>query len=207
MNCAGVRDVPLIHTNREQQDRETNRRRAAIREARRQADELAVRRDLLDAESFLSTAAIPPPNAFPGYRIVDVIRAGGQGAVYRAVRLRDEQPVAIKVIRRTRYASRRERTRFEREVRILQRLDHPGVVRVHEHGVQPEYLYLVMDYIEGHRLDEHIAGGRHTLWELLDLFTRICDVVHAAHRAGIVHRDLKYGNILIDEQGRVHLLD
>ena len=197
----------MIRTNGDHGLKHDVRRRAAIRDARRQADELALREELLDAESFLDGSGAPPPYAFPGYRIVEVVRTGGQGAVYRAVQLRTEREVAIKVIRRTRFASRRERTRFEREVRILERLDHPGIVHIHEHGVQPGYLYLVMDFVRGRRLDEHIAAGRHTLWELLDLFTRICDVVHAAHRAGVVHRDLKYGNVLIDGDDQAHVLD
>ncbi len=145
--------------------------------------------------------------ALPGYEIGSEIHRGGQGVVYRGVQRGTRRDVAIKVLRDGPFGGPRERARFEREIQILGSLKHPNIVTIHESGSSPHGFYFVMDFIPGKSLDAHVSETRPGIREVMALFGRICDAVHAAHLRGIIHRDLKPANIRVDQNGEPHVLD
>ena len=154
-----------------------------------------------------STAIRLEADAIPGYEIVGRVRRGGQGVVYEAIQKSTQRRVAVKVLGESDFAARDERSRFEREVRVLGALKHPNIVTVHESGTVDGRFYLVMDFVEGNTLDRYLANRSLSMKEKLDLFRKICDAVHAAHLLGIIHRDLKPSNIRVDREGRPCILD
>ncbi len=148
-----------------------------------------------------------PRDSFPGYDIVREIHRGGQGVVYQAIQKSTNQKVAIKVIREGPFATSKERQRFEREIHILGQLNHPNIVGIHDSGQSAGVSYVVMDYIHGQNLDAYLASSKLSIDDILKLFTTICSAVNEAHLRGVVHRDLKPGNILVDANGQPHILD
>jgi non-specific serine/threonine protein kinase/serine/threonine-protein kinase len=149
----------------------------------------------------------PPAGIFPGYHVVRAIHHGAQGIVYEAVRESTGHSVAIKVMREGPHAGASNRARFEREAQILAQLRHPNIVSIHDTGSSAGCFFFVMDYIEGWALDDYLESHPLSVPQKLELFVTICDALNAAHLHGVIHRDLKPGNILIDEQGEPHLLD
>ncbi len=149
----------------------------------------------------------PPPDSFTGYQLIREIHRGGQGVVYQAIQKSTKRKVAIKVMKEGPFASTADRGRFEREVQVLAQLQHPNIVAIHDTGVAAGHQYFVMDYISGQPLDVHMAGGQRGVEETLRLFAAICDAVNAAHVRGVIHRDLKPGNIRIDGNSEPHILD
>jgi tetratricopeptide (TPR) repeat protein len=172
--------------------------RDLIAEARRQAG------------SGSGRASLPmdlPSDFFPGYEIIREIHRGGQGVVYQAIQKSTKRKVAIKLLFEGLAGGSRGRARFDREVEILAQMNHPNIVSVIDSGhVGPSY-FIVMDYISGQPLDSFIAGGPRSMDETLELFAKICDAVNSAHLKGVIHRDLKPGNIRVDPQGEPHVLD
>ncbi len=152
-------------------------------------------------------AVRPEPDAVPGYRLIGEIHRGGQGVVYKAVQETTDRLVAIKLMREGPFATADDRARFEREVRILGLLRHPGIVAIHHSGALDGRFYYVMDYIDGLPLDEYVRERRPPVRELMHIFARICGAVAAAHQLGVIHRDLKPSNIRVDSAGEPHVLD
>jgi serine/threonine protein kinase len=154
-------------------------------------------------------AITPEPGEFR-YRILEEIGRGGMGAVFVAEDPELGRTVALKVLNpsdSSSYSSGDAAARMRREARILARLEHPGIVPIHDVGVMPDgRVYYAMKLVRGQRLDEYCAG-RHPLTEILRLFRRICEPVAFAHAHGIVHRDLKPPNIMAGEFGEVLVLD
>ncbi|MBI4585869.1 MAG: serine/threonine protein kinase [Planctomycetes bacterium] len=148
-----------------------------------------------------------PLNSFSGYEILREINHGGQGVIYQGIQKATGRKVAIKVIREGSYGGFRERARFEREIQILGLLNHPNIVNIHDSGQVDGLLYYVMEYIPGQPLQTHMTSRQHSIEETLRLFAKICEAVHEAHLRGVIHRDLKPGNIQIDVQGEPHILD
>lgn len=137
--------------------------------------------------------------------LVAELGRGRFGIVYKAWWLRDKPRLAaLKVLTE---AGEAEQRRFEREAAVLERLDSPGIVKCLHHGTIDGRPYYVMDFVEGEHLDEYLAYRTKSLAERLAVFARVCRVVAAAHGAGVVHRDLKPKNILIDAAGEAHVLD
>ena len=153
------------------------------------------------------SAERPFGDSIPGYSILREIHRGGQGVVYQAVQKATKRKVAIKVMKEGPFADRRDKARFEREVEILGQLNHPFIVGVHDSGDAHGSYYFVMDYISGQPLDVWISSGEHSVEATLGLFVKICEGVNAAHLRGVIHRDLKPGNIRIDAAGEPHILD
>src|SRR5262245_45534771 len=145
--------------------------------------------------------------AFPGYRILGEIHRGGQGVVYQAVQLSTNRKVAIKVLKEGPLADHIELARFDREVDVLSRLNHPHIVAVHDRGLAAGHAYFVMDYIPGRALDAHVTSAGLSTRQVLDLCRRVCEAVNVAHLRGVIHRDLKPTNIRIDEDGQPRILD
>lgn len=151
--------------------------------------------------------AMPPPDSFSGYELRREIHRGGQGAVYQALQKSTKRKVAIKVMKEGPFASPRDRVRFDREVRILGRLNHPNIIAIHDSGSVAGQFYFVMDYVDGQPLDLWAASGQRSVKQILELGAKICDAINTAHVRGIIHRDLKPGNILIDNAGEPRILD
>ncbi len=135
------------------------------------------------------------------YKITGVLGAGGMGIVYRAEQHATQRPVAVKVIRST-FADPGLLRRFSKESLVLGRLKHAGIAQIYEAGTAPgpdgrELPFFAMEFVSGRPLLEF--GSTIGLREKLELFARICDAVNHAHQKGVIHRDLKPGNILIEE--------
>jgi WD40 repeat protein len=170
-------------------------------------------RALIDAarrEAAALADARPGAPALPqiaGYRLEGALQRGGQGTVF-AAREPSGRPVAIKVQNMGPLASAAERARFEREIRILQRLDHRHIVAIRASGRTDDGgQYFVMDRCDGQRLDDYAAANGREPRRVGELFALLCEAVHAAHVHGIVHRDLKPGNVLVDPAGEPRVLD
>ncbi|MCG3127867.1 MAG: Serine/threonine-protein kinase PknD [Phycisphaerae bacterium] len=151
--------------------------------------------------------ALPPPDSFAGYRILREIHRGGQGVVYQAMQKSTNRKVALKVMREGPFAGAADKARFDREVQVLGQLKHPNIVTIHDTGVAAGCHFFVMDYISGQPLDVYMASGARSIGETLKLFATICEAVNAAHLRGVIHRDLKPGNVRIDNEGAPHILD
>ena len=131
------------------------------------------------------------------YEIVTAIGQGGMGAVYRARDTRLGRDVAIKV------SDQKFGERFEREARVISSLNHPNICTLYDVGPN----YLVMELVEGQTLAERISEGAIPLEESLNVGKQIADALEAAHEKGVVHRDLKPGNVMIRTDGSVKVLD
>ena len=139
-------------------------------------------------------------------RVIDALGSGGMGEVYRAFDERLDRTVALKAIRTDRRLSFDARRRFLREARTLSALDHPNICRIHEYIEADEGDFLVLELIEGVTLAKAIEMGMSRARKLR-IALQICDALAAAHRKGIVHRDLKEENIMIAADGTVKVLD
>ncbi|HVE66270.1 MAG TPA: protein kinase, partial [Thermoanaerobaculia bacterium] len=140
------------------------------------------------------------------YEIVAPIGAGGMGEVYRARDTRLERTVAIKVLSAHLSASPESRQRFEREARTISQLSHPHICALYDVGREGETEYLVMEYLEGETLADRLAKGPLPIEQVLRWGCEIADALDKAHRQGVVHRDLKPGNVMLTNSG-VKLLD
>ena len=139
------------------------------------------------------------------YEVLEPIGQGGMGTVYRAGDLALDREVALKVLR-AELTGRDWIRRIEREARILARLDHPGVVPVHDVGTLADgRVYYVMKLVRGQRLDEYARTA--SLSEALRAFLRVCETIAFAHAHGVVHRDLKPANIMVGAFGEILVLD
>jgi serine/threonine protein kinase len=145
-----------------------------------------------------------PDLAGTRYEIRHIIGRGGMGAVYLGIDHALDREVAVKVLS---VQDQALAERLAREARILARLEHPGLVPVHDYGVLSDGRpYYVMKYVRGARLDEYAATATDSR-EKLRIFLRICETVAFAHSAGVIHRDLKPENIMIGAYGEVLVLD
>jgi eukaryotic-like serine/threonine-protein kinase len=146
-------------------------------------------------------------DAIPGYEVVRQLSGGGQGTVYEAVQIATRRTVAIKVLREGPLANERARWRFDREVKLVAAMKHPGIVVIHDSGVVGGMCYFVMDYVPGQPLDTHARLRQPTVKGLIRLMKQVCEAVAYAHRRGVIHRDLKPMNILVSEDGAPCVLD
>ncbi|HBF85154.1 MULTISPECIES: serine/threonine-protein kinase [Streptomyces] len=139
------------------------------------------------------------------YRLGDVLGRGGAADVYEGLDLRMRRPVAIKVVRPE--SGLRTEERFHDEGRLLAQLQHPGLVAVYDSGEEDGCPYLVMQLIKGATLRRRIAAARMTPAEVGRAGAALASALAHVHAAGVVHRDVKPSNILMDETGRPHLTD
>jgi serine/threonine protein kinase len=140
------------------------------------------------------------------YEVDTLLGVGGMGEVHRARDTRLGRIVAIKILMPGLTASSERRMRFEREARAISALSNPHICALYDIGREGDTEYLVMEYIEGETLADRIARGRLPLSQVLRFGTEIAQALQHAHRAGITHRDLKPGNVMITSSG-VKLLD
>jgi serine/threonine-protein kinase len=142
------------------------------------------------------------------YRIIERIGRGGMGMVYKAHDPMLDRTVALKVISADGDVTDELRTRFFREAQACARLNHPNVITVYDMGDEDGSLYIVMEFLEGEELRQLIAQRRNVpLEDKLAMMIEVCDGLDYAHKRGIVHRDIKPGNIYVMRDGHVKLLD
>jgi len=144
---------------------------------------------------------LTPGSKLGPYEIVAPIGAGGMGEVYRAKDARLGREVAIKVLPSHLAASPEARQRFEREARAVSSLNHPNICTLHDVGEQDGVYFLVMEHLEGETLFQRLERGPLPPDELLRVAVAIADALDRAHRQGILHRDLKPGNIMLTKSG------
>jgi TolB-like protein/Flp pilus assembly protein TadD len=141
------------------------------------------------------------------YEVVAELGAGGMGVVYEALDTRLGRKVAIKALPPELGRDPERLERFRREARAVAALSHPNIVTVHGVEESEGWLFLVMEKIEGRRLDQLLSPRGMRLEQLLEIAVPMADALAAAHDQGIVHRDLKPGNVMVTRDGRVKLLD
>src|SRR5262249_28330170 len=151
------------------------------------------------------TAALPP--RIGRYRILRVVGEGGMGVVYEAEQDNPRRPVALKVIRPG-LVSPVLLKRFAHEAQILGRLHHPGIAQIYDAGVAEDgQPFFAMEFIHGLPLDEYARLRSLTVQARVQLLARVCDAVQHAHDQGVIHRDLKPTNSLVEESGQPKVLD
>jgi serine/threonine protein kinase/Tol biopolymer transport system component len=141
------------------------------------------------------------------YEILSPLGAGGMGEVYRAKDTRLDRDVAIKVLSET-FARDPERVaRFQREAKLLASLNHPTIAAIYGFEEHNDIRFLVLELVEGPTLAERLRSGPMPVDESLDVCKQIAEAVEAAHEHGVIHRDLKPGNVKITPEGKVKVLD
>jgi eukaryotic-like serine/threonine-protein kinase len=146
------------------------------------------------------------------YELASVIGQGGMGQVWTAYDRRLDRRVAVKLLRPDKVAGGEDaaelRSRFERECRVTAQVDHPGLVTVHDAGSDGDELYLVMQYVDGADLGDHLAEHEPYPWTwAVAVAAQLCAVLAAVHAVPIVHRDLKPRNVMVRPDGTVTVLD
>jgi ABC-type transport system substrate-binding protein/class 3 adenylate cyclase/streptogramin lyase/tRNA A-37 threonylcarbamoyl transferase component Bud32 len=146
--------------------------------------------------------------AVAGYRIEGVVGQGSSGTVYSALELSLQRRVALKILRPELASDDRFRQRFLRESRLAASLEHPNIIPIYAAGEEEGSIYLAMRFVEGRDLGRLIADeGALEPERAVELLTQVADALDAAHRSGLVHRDVKPGNVLVDATDHAFLCD
>jgi serine/threonine protein kinase len=153
----------------------------------------------------MAEASIPEELAH--YRIVSPLGAGGMGEVYLATDTRLNRSVAIKILPPSTTADAAAQQRMLREARMVATIDHPNVCTIYEIGTDRDRPYIAMQYIQGETLGQRMRRASLSLAETIDIASQITAALAEAHERGIVHRDIKPGNIMISSSGIVKVLD
>jgi len=159
-----------------------------------------------------SSRFVPPTvgelvSHFPQLEILEFIGQGGMGAVYKARQKELDRVVALKILPPDIGQDAAFAERFTREARALAKLNHPGIVTIHDFGRADGLFFFLMEYVDGVNLRQLLAGSRVSAREALAIVPQLCDALQFAHDQGIVHRDIKPENILLDRRGRVKVAD
>jgi serine/threonine-protein kinase len=141
------------------------------------------------------------------YELLEEIGRGAQGVVFRARQKSLNRTVALKVISLGQWASKAHLRRFRLEAEAAAKLEHPGIVPIHEVGERDGSCYFSMKFVEGGQLDEVAKRKPMPIRRAVELIAKVASTVHYAHEHGILHRDIKPGNILLDAKGEPHLTD
>ncbi len=160
--------------------------------------------DLIDDET---KASGPQSGELVGhFRLMEIVGHGGFGVVWRALDTELDRIVAVKTPKAGLIAAD-EANQFVREARAAAQLKHPNIVAVHEVGRIDDFLYIVSDFIEGGTLAEWLKDNRATIRESAEICVTISEALHHAHQSGVVHRDVKPANILLDPDGTPNIAD
>jgi eukaryotic-like serine/threonine-protein kinase len=144
---------------------------------------------------------------FGHIRITDVVGQGGMGDVYAGYDEKLDRKVALKVLHSENRLDAEARERLLREARALSKLDHPNICRIHDYIESEDVDVLVLEYIDGHTLQDAMIDRQLSRGEKLRIATSVAEVLVAAHRVGIIHRDLKPENVMLTKHGEVKVLD
>lgn len=159
----------------------------------------------------LGTAEVPSLErvaaAFPQLQILELLGCGGMGFVFKARQPHLDRYVALKLLPERFARDARFAERFTREARVLARLNHPGIVGIHDFGQAGGFYYLLMEYVDGVNLHQAMRAGRFSPAAALAVVPKICEALQFAHEHGVLHRDIKPANILLDSRGRVKIAD
>lgn len=141
------------------------------------------------------------------YRILGQLGQGGQATAYKAEDTRLERTVVVKTLLPELAQSENARRRFEREARLASALDHPNICAIYDIGHADGWYYIVMPFIPGRTLKEVIGGEPLEPMSALSIATQVAEALTAAHARGIIHRDIKPNNIIVNDEGKVKVLD
>jgi predicted Ser/Thr protein kinase len=144
---------------------------------------------------------------FPQLEILSLLGQGGMGAVYKARQLKLDRFVAVKILPAEWGRDPAFAERFAREARALAKLSHPHIVGVHDFGKAGEHFYLLMEFVDGANLRQLLQAGPLDPRLALQIIPQVCDALQYAHDEGVIHRDVKPENILVDQRGRVKMAD
>jgi eukaryotic-like serine/threonine-protein kinase len=155
----------------------------------------------------VAVVSVGPVRYFGDYELRGEIARGAMGVVYRAEQTNLRREVALKMIRPSLLAGEREVARFRAEAEAAASLSHPNIVPIYEIGEHEGQHYYTMELVEGGTLARRMGRLRERPREAVELLRKVALAIHAAHQRGILHRDLKPGNILVDEAGEPHVTD
>ena len=142
-----------------------------------------------------------------GYQVLESLGHGGMGTVWHAMQLGTRRKVALKLMSAAVFTSEQARIRFDREVELTARLAHPNIAQVFDSGIDRGIYFYAMERIDGIPLDLYVETHKLPRREILELMLTICRAIRHAHQRGVIHRDLKPGNILVDADGQPHIVD
>jgi predicted Ser/Thr protein kinase len=145
--------------------------------------------------------------AFPQLEILELIGRGGMGFVFKARQPHLDRFVALKLLPDKLAKDAQFAERFNREGRVLAKLNHPNIVSVFDFGQTGGFYYLLMEYVDGVNLRQAMRAGRFSPGEALSIVPKVCEALQYAHEQGVLHRDIKPENILLDAKGRVKIAD
>lgn len=148
--------------------------------------------------------------AFPqveGYQVIGRLGEGGMGVVWKALQHGTHRIVALKLMGAARFGSEEAQLRFQREVDLTAQLEHPNIARVYDGGQSHGVYFYAMELVEGLPLDRYVKQSGLSPRGIVELMHTVCKAVQYAHQKGVIHRDLKPGNILVDRNGQPRVMD